>query len=82
MLPGGRTTQIQSYSFAIGDPPTGLLGEWVFFYDFGTTTTANRFDLSSVLASTANGNGIAADPSTGAAVQAGIEAVRRVLPTP
>ena len=63
MLPGGRTTQIQSYSFAIGDPPTGLLGEWVFFYDVGTTTTANRFDLSSTLAPSANGNGIAVDPA-------------------
>ena len=62
-LPGGRTTQIQSYSFAIGDPPTGLLGEWVFFYDTGTTTTANRFDLSSMLAPSANGNGIAVDPA-------------------
>lgn len=63
MLPGGRTTEIQSYNFAIGDPPTGLLGEWVFFYDVGTTTNANRFDLSSMLAPTANGNGIAADPT-------------------
>lgn len=26
-LPGGRTTQIQPFNFAIGDPPTGLLGE-------------------------------------------------------
>ena len=62
-LPGGRTTQIQSYSFATGDPPNGLLGEWVFFYDLGTTTVANRFDLSSTLPPTANGNGIAADPT-------------------
>jgi hypothetical protein len=62
MLPGGRTTHIQSYSFAIGDPPNGLLGEWVFFYDVGTTTVANRFDLSRVLApSSSSGNGIASD---------------------
>jgi len=63
-LPGGRTTHIQSYSFAIGDPPNGLLGEWVFFYDVGTTTVANRFDLSSLLApSSASGNGVAVDPT-------------------
>jgi hypothetical protein len=62
-LPGGRTTEIQSYNFAIGDPPNGLLGEWVFFYQVGTTTTANRFDLSSELPPSANGNGIAADPT-------------------
>jgi hypothetical protein len=61
-LPGGRTTQIQSYSFAIGDPPNGLLGEWVFFYDVGATTVANRFDLTTVPGHTANGNGVATDP--------------------
>jgi hypothetical protein len=62
MLPGGRTTQIQSYGFAIGDPPTGLLGEWVLFYDVGATTVANRFDFTTVLPpSSASGNGIATD---------------------
>lgn len=60
-LPGGRTTQIQSFNFAIGDPPTGLLGEWVFFYDVGTTTFANRFDLTSVQAPSSSGTGLAVD---------------------
>jgi len=61
-LPGGRTTTIQSFNFGIGDPPTGLLGEWVFFYDVGTTTVANRFDFTSVLPpSSPEGSGIAAD---------------------
>jgi hypothetical protein len=48
-LPGGRMTQIEPFNFAIGDPPTGLLGEWVFVYDIGTTTFANRYDLTTVL---------------------------------
>jgi hypothetical protein len=60
-LPGGRTTQIQPFNFAIGDPPTGLLGEWVFFYDVGTTTFANRFDLTSVQAPSSTGTGLAVD---------------------
>jgi hypothetical protein len=60
-LPGGRTTQIQPFNFAIGDPPTGLLGEWVFFYDVGTTTFANRFDLTSLQPASSNGNGFAVD---------------------
>jgi hypothetical protein len=61
-LPGGRITQIQPFNFATGDPPTGLLGEWVFIYDVGTTTVANRYDLSTVLPpSSANGSGVATD---------------------
>ena len=32
-LPGGHTAAIQPYNFGIGEPPQGLLGEWVFVWD-------------------------------------------------
>ena len=60
-LPGGRTTQIQPFNFGIGDPPSGLFGEWIFVYDIGTSTYAERFNLTSLRAATTNGNGVAAD---------------------
>ena len=59
-LPGGRTTQIQPFNFGFGDPPTGLLGEWVFVYDI-VSTFADRFDFSVVGPATVNGNGVATD---------------------
>ena len=59
-LPGGRTTQIQPFNFGFGDPPNGLLGEWVFIYDI-ITTFADRFDFTSIQQSTVNGNGLAFD---------------------
>jgi hypothetical protein len=62
-LPGGRTTRIEPFNFAIGDPPTGLLGEWIFVYDEGPDTLGERFHLSSVLAPTSTGNGVVADLS-------------------
>ena len=66
-LPGGRTTEIQSLNFGTGDPPTGLLGEWVFVHDQGSTTLADRFNLSSVQApSSANGTGVVVDPGRNA----------------
>jgi len=62
-LPGGRTTQIQSLNFATGDPPAGLLGEWVFVYDVGATTVANRVDFSTTQTSaTPNFGDFAVDP--------------------
>jgi hypothetical protein len=59
-LPGGRTTQIQPFNFGFGDPPNGLLGEWVFVYDI-ISTFADRFDFTTIAPATANGNGIAID---------------------
>jgi hypothetical protein len=59
-LPGGRTTQIQPFNFGFGDPPNGLLGEWVFVYDI-ISTFADRFDFASIQQGTANGNGLALD---------------------
>ena len=60
-LPGGRVTQIQPFNFAIGDPPNGLAGEWVFIYDVSSTTIANRFDLTTMLSPSSSGNGVVAD---------------------
>ena len=59
-LPGGRTTQIQPFNFGFGDPPNGLLGEWVFVYDI-ISTFADRFDFTTITPATASGNGIATD---------------------
>lgn len=64
-LPGGRTTNIQPFNFGFGDPPQGLLGEWIFVYDIvaGGTTSAERYNFTTVLGATTNGNGIAFDPA-------------------
>lgn len=59
-LPGGRTTAIVPYNFGYGDPPGGLLGQWVFFYDI-VSTFAERFDYASIGASTSTGNGVVLD---------------------
>ncbi|MFO1413751.1 MAG: hypothetical protein U1F10_07565 [Burkholderiales bacterium] len=59
-LPGGRTTAIVPYNFGYGDPPSGLLGEWVFFYDI-VTTFAERFNYTSVGNKTSTGNGVVID---------------------
>jgi len=62
-LPGGRATIIHPYDFGYGNPPQGLLGEWIFVYDIipGATTFAERFDFSTLIPGTSTGNGIAAD---------------------
>jgi hypothetical protein len=61
-LPGGRTTAIQPFNFGIGDPPLGLLGEWIFVYDIvAGGTTAARYDFTAVASSTSNGNGLVVD---------------------
>jgi hypothetical protein len=59
-LPGGRVTQIQPFNFGFGDPPNGLLGEWVFVYDI-ISTFADRFDFTTIATGTVNGNGLAVD---------------------
>lgn len=60
-LPGGRTTTITPYDFGFGEPPTGLLGEWIFVYDIGSTTYAERFNFSTWISGTSTGNGLALD---------------------
>lgn len=59
-LPGGRTTAIVPYNFGYGDPPNGLLGQWVFFYDI-VSTFAERFDYTTIGAKTSTGNGVVVD---------------------
>jgi len=63
ILPGGFTTSIRPHNFAFGDPPQGLLGEWVFVYDTVPEgrTSADRFDFTWQLGATANGNGLVYD---------------------
>jgi len=56
-LPGGRTTNIQPYNFGFGDPPQGLLGEWVFVHD-ESSTLAVKYNLTTVLSATSGGNGV------------------------
>lgn len=68
-LPGGRTTTIAPYNFGFGEPPTGLYGEWAFVYDIGSTTFAERFNFSTNLGPTSNGNGLAYDPGRFAACE-------------
>ena len=36
-LPGAHVTTIRPFNFRFGEPPLGLLGEWVFVYDVITT---------------------------------------------
>jgi hypothetical protein len=58
-LPGGRTTNIQPYNFGFGEPPQGLLGEWVFVHD-ESITLAVKYNLTTLLSATSTGNGIVA----------------------
>ena len=61
-LPGGRTTTIVPYNFGYGDPPTGLLGQWVFFYDI--LSTFATFDGTSFrIGGTMNGSIGSTNPS-------------------
>ena len=60
-LPGSDVSVIQPFNFKIGNPPDGLFGEWVFTEDINGVTFANRYDLTTLLAPTASGNGIATD---------------------
>lgn len=62
-LPGGRTTKIQPFNFS-GNPPQGLLGQWIFVYDIvaGSATFAERFDFTTTAGATPNGTGLVVDP--------------------
>lgn len=60
VLPGGRATSIETFDFGFGPPPQGLLGQWLFTEEI-ISTFAERFDLTTLLAASTNGNGIAAD---------------------
>jgi hypothetical protein len=67
-LPGGRTTSIRPFNFS-GDPPQGLLGEWIFVYDVGNSTFAERFNFTTVISGTPDGNGIVFDTGRYAACE-------------
>ena len=56
-LPGGHTAAIQPYNFGFGEPPQGLLGEWVFVHD-ESSTLAIKYKLTTVLSATSGGNGV------------------------
>jgi hypothetical protein len=62
-LPGGRVIPIQPFNFGIGNPPVGLLGEWIFVYDIvaGGATFAERYDFTAVGNATSTGNGAVLD---------------------
>jgi hypothetical protein len=68
-FPGGMTTVIQSYDFGYGPLPGGLLGEWVFVYDTGSATVAERFDFTTTGPAGANGTGTAIDVTRGASCE-------------
>ena len=61
-LPGNHVSYIEPFNFKVGNPPEGLLGEWVFVEDIGGVTFADRYDLTTLLAPSATGNGGAYDP--------------------
>lgn len=60
-LPGGRVTSIAPFNFGFGTPPQALLGEWVYVENIGGANFADRYQFTTVIPGTANGNGIATD---------------------
>ncbi len=54
---GGVTTTIQPFNFGFGDPPQGLLGEWVFIHD-NASTFAVKYELTTLVGPSASGNGV------------------------
>lgn len=68
-FPGGHVSSITPFDFAFGPLPAGLLGEWVFVYDIGSITFADRYDYSTTAPGTATGTGLAFDPTRGGACE-------------
>jgi hypothetical protein len=56
-LPGGHATAVRSFNFGFGEPPQGLLGEWVLIHD-ETSTVAVKYNLTTLLSATSGGNGV------------------------
>lgn len=52
-LPGGRTTQLTPINFGYGDPPQGLLGEWVFDENVNGSWFVSHYNLTETVAGTA-----------------------------
>lgn len=60
-LPGGGSVAIQRQNFGVGNPPNALLGEWLFAYSIGSSSYADRYNLTRVGGSTSTGNGVVID---------------------
>ncbi len=66
-LPGGRTTLIKPFNFS-GDPPQGLLGQWLLVHD-NISPVAVKYNLTTLIGPTSGGNGIAGGSVVGAPSQ-------------
>jgi len=64
--PGGRISQIKPLNFGFGDPPTALLGEWVYVFAMGSEYFADHYDFSAIGEATSTGNGTVMDPTRNA----------------
>lgn len=73
-LPGGHVSTIQPLNFSYGDPPQGLLGEWIYVYDI-ISTFADRFDYTTIRGATPTGNGTVWDDSRNAACELQVNGV-------
>jgi hypothetical protein len=62
-LPGGRSVAIERFNFGVGATPRALLGQWLFAYSIGTSSYADRYNLTAIGSSTSTGNGVAVDTS-------------------
>jgi len=61
-MPGGRKIAIQRQNFGVGDPPSALLGGWLFAYSIGSSSFADVYLLTQLAAGTSTGTGLALDP--------------------
>ena len=61
LLPGGRLTTIQPFNFGFGTPPQGLLGQWVYVETIGGVDFADRYNFTTTVGATPNGNGAVVD---------------------
>ena len=64
--PGGRVAEIKPLNFGFGDPPTGLLGEWVFVEDINGSFFVDHYNFTVVGGATATGSGIVMDTARNA----------------
>lgn len=67
-LPGGHVTHIVPFNFKYGDPPQGMLGEWVFTEKIGSITFADRYNFTSITPTTLpdSSGQLVSDPLTSA----------------
>jgi len=59
--PGGRISQIKPLNFGFGDPPTALLGEWVYVFAIGSEYFADHYNFNAIGEATSTGNGTVMD---------------------